>query len=65
MLRLLPAHRGSLTDGFLLLRDIQLYVLLSHYLCFISFLCTRRGFMDTLGIVYANQTSKYLDPQQY
>ena len=46
---------------------IQFKVMLSPYLCFISFLylrfiCSRRYFNYKLGIVHANQTSTCLDP---
>ena len=41
---------------------IQLYVLLSHYLCFISFLYLDLYVFGDLGVFHANQTSMCLDP---
>ena len=46
---------------------VQFYVLLSPYLCFISFFISsfiypRRRCMDKIGVFHADQTSMYLDP---
>ena len=47
---------------------IQLYLLLSPYLCFISlffiswFICSMRWCIDKLEVFHANQTSMCLDP---
>ena len=42
---------------------IQFYLLLSHYLIFISwFICSTRWCFDKLGVFHANQTSMCLDP---
>ena len=46
----------------------QLFILLSHYLCFIIFISrfviSKRCYIDNLGIFHANQTSICLDPHQ-
>ena len=59
------AHRG-LTVGFLLLQYSVLFSVESLpllYLLFISlFICSRRLFIDKLGVFHANQTSYCLDP---
>ena len=48
----------------LLCSGIQLYVLLSHYLCFNSFLYLDVYVLGKLWIFHANQTSICLDPHQ-
>ena len=52
---------------YFLCSSIQFYVLLSPYLCFISFLYLNLyvlgdKFMDKLCVFHANQTSMCLDP---
>ena len=43
---------------------MQLYILVSSYLCISRFVFTRRFYIDKLGIFHANQTSMCLDPHQ-
>ena len=42
--------------------DIQFYLLLSPYLCFISLLYLDLCVLDKLGVFHANQISMCLDP---
>ena len=57
------ATRVYLLDFFC--QGIQFYLLLSPYLCFISwFICSLRWCIDKLGVFHANQTPMCLDPHQ-
>ena len=60
------AHRG-LPAGFFFCSGIQFYVLLSPFLCFISFfiswfICFWRWCIDKLAVFHVNQTSMCLNP---
>ena len=55
------AHRGLTGDFFW--SGTQLYILLSPYVCFISFLYFNL-YIDKLGIFQANYTSRCLHPHQ-
>ena len=60
--RFCRAHRGLPVDFFAPV--VQFYLLLSPYLCFISFLYLDLYVLgdDKLGVFYANKTSMCLDP---
>ena len=45
-------------------RYMYCFVLIPVFSSFYILIYTRRGFMDTLGIFHANQTSKCPDPDQ-